>query len=89
MYYVSSGLRGPVNVGKQNKTLSIRVANDVPKASRISLEVMKTSSRSFKILIKSSKNRQDACFLHQHDYIDACSVTVPYRLKGSHIKSFK
>lgn len=76
----SEGLEGSMDVSDNNKIISIRVASDLPEKSRLPLEVMKTDSESFKAYIKASKNRLHEWFIHQHDYIDACSIQIPTRL---------
>lgn len=76
----SSSLSGEVDVSKDNKIISIKVASDLKPVQRLDLQTMKTNSNSFKALIKSRKNRNGEWFLHQHDYIDVCSVAVPVRI---------
>jgi peptidylprolyl isomerase len=76
----STTLQGEVNVKANNKILKIQVASNVSPDQRLPLQVLKTDSNSFKSLIKSRKNRKSEWFLHQHNYIDVCSVAVPVRL---------
>ena len=76
----SSSLTGAVNMQGANKIISIQVASDVKQQQLLPLQIMKTDSDSFKALIKSRKNRHGEWFLHQHNYIDVCSVAIPVRL---------
>ncbi len=84
----SSNLKGAVDMKGKNKIISIKVASDINPKERIALQTMKTNSQSFKNIIKSRKNRNGEWFLHQHNYIDVCSVAVPVRLKDVKVKSF-
>jgi len=76
----STALNGEVDVKKDNKIISIKVASDLKPEKRLALQTMKTGSESFKALIQSRKNRNGEWFVHQHDYIDVCSVAVPVRI---------
>jgi len=78
----STTLQGEVDVKASNKILKVQVASDVKPENRISIQVMKTDSDSFKSLIKSRKNRTGEWFTYQHDYIDVCSVAVPVRIES-------
>lgn len=77
----SSGLNGAVDVTAENKILSIRVGSDLPESQRLPLEIMDTASSSFKALIQSRKNRSGEWFVDAKNFIDACSVPIPSRLK--------
>ncbi|MBL4659567.1 MAG: peptidylprolyl isomerase [Alcanivoracaceae bacterium] len=76
----STNLSGPVNMSGKNKIISIQVGSDVKGQQQLPLQIMKTDSDSFRALIASRKNRRGEWFLHQHDYIDVCSVAIPSRL---------
>ncbi len=74
----SSNLSGSVDVTKDNKILRIEIGSD-RKNPENTIQIMKTDSASFKALIESRKNRHGQWFVHQHNYIDVCSVPVPVR----------
>lgn len=74
----SSNLSGPIDVSQDNKIVRIEVGRDRKKLTN-TIKIMKTDSASFKALIESRKNRHGPWFVHQHDYIDVCSVPVPVR----------
>ena len=77
----STTLNGEVDVKQNNKIIKIQVASDLKPEQLLKLQTMKTNSNSFKALIESRKNRSGEWFLHQHDYIDVCSVAVPVRIQ--------
>lgn len=80
----SQNIYGAIDI-LENKILKIQVGVDMRPADRVSLEVMKTDTTSFKKLIAARKNRTGDWFIHRHDYIDACSIQVPVRLKNKEI----
>ncbi len=77
----SSDLNGPVDLTGENMIKSIRVAADMPLEEQILIEVLKSNSQSFAHLLEARKNRTADWFVHQHDYMDACGVPLPVRLK--------
>ncbi|MDP2562464.1 peptidylprolyl isomerase [Psychrobium sp. 1_MG-2023] len=64
-----------------NPIKTISVASDVPKDQQSALQVMKTSSASFKELVQSRMNRPEAFFIERPNYVDVCGVTVPTRTR--------
>ncbi|MCB1585361.1 MAG: peptidylprolyl isomerase [Xanthomonadales bacterium] len=79
----SSGLNGSVDVTNENKIISIQVGSDLNESEQLQLQIMDTASQSFKDLIQSRKNRRGEWFVDAKNYIDACSVPVPSRLKSN------
>ncbi len=79
----SSGLNGPVDMSGKNTIKNIKVSADLPVSQRTAIEVLDSQSKSFKQLLESRKNRTGEWFVYQHDYMDACGVPIPMRLKSS------
>ncbi len=77
----SQNIQGTVDLTGKNKIISIKLGSEVSKDVFIPLEALKTDSQSFKALIESRKNRRNKWFVYQHNYIDACSVPLPVRIK--------
>jgi len=61
---------------------SIRIASDVPEASRPSYEVMDTTSATFAQYLKLRANRHDSFYDHPAGGVDLCNVQVPVRKKA-------
>ncbi len=76
-----SNLSGAVDLTGLNTIKKIQVAADLPASEVRSIEVLDSSSESFTKLLKSRQNRTGEWFVHQHDYMDACGVPIPVRLK--------
>ena len=77
----TQGLSGAVALeDSENVIKQIVVGSQLPPGQRPQLEVMRTDSISFKRLLAARKNRNEDWFLYQHDYIDACGVSIPVRL---------
>ena len=83
MQYLNTLKRDPITDGDKgiyhNQIKSIRLASSVPAQQQTALQVMKTSSASFKELIASRMNRPNAFFIERPNYVDVCSVLVPVR----------
>ncbi len=77
----SQDLNSAVDLAQHNVIKSIHVAADLPASELKQIEVMDTGSDSFKQLLLARKNRVGEWFVYQHDYIDACAVPIPARLK--------
>lgn len=77
----SEGIMGSVDLTGQNTIESIRVAADLPADEVMAIEVMKTNSNSFKKLLLARSNRSSSWFVYQHNYMGACGVPIPVRLK--------
>ena len=77
-----SNLAGAVDLQGQNIIRSIKVAADLPADKIQAIEVMDSNSKSFIRLLKSRKNRYGEWFIYQHNYMDACGVPIPVRLKS-------
>lgn len=59
---------------------SIRVGTDVPKADRLPLQVMDTSSDTFRDLVEARSARGSEFFYHRPYHVDLCQMPVPVRL---------
>ena len=73
-------LNGSVDLTGKNTIRSIQVAADLPVNEVQRIEVLDSSSESFKKLLQARKNRTGEWFVYQHDYMDACGVPIPVRL---------
>lgn len=79
----STDFIGAVDLTEKNIIQSIQVAADLPADELLPIEVMNSNSESFAQLLEARKNRAGEWFAHQHDYIDACAVPIPTRLRRS------
>lgn len=70
---------GIISEPEKRAKFTIRVAADVPQAERTPLQVMKTTSASFRELIEARRNRPEAFFKFRPDHTDVCAVGVPVR----------
>lgn len=77
--------RGPAPMGFYEKAeerfpiSSIKVAADVPEASRTNLELFRTDTPAFTALVESRRNRREAWFKHPAGHIELCNVPLPVR----------
>ncbi len=78
-----SDLSGPVDLRGRNIIEDVHVAADLPPEDLLPIEVMKSDSESFRLLLQARKNRSGEWFVHQHDYMDACGVPIPVRLQST------
>lgn len=76
-----SDLSGAVDLTGKNVIRSIKVAADLQHDEIEQIEIMDSNSGAFKKLLKARKNRTGDWFVYQHDYMDACGVPIPVRLK--------
>ena len=60
----------------------IRLASDMPAASRPSYQVMDTQSRAFAAYLHLRANRHDAFYIRPAGGVDLCNVNVPVRKVG-------
>lgn len=58
---------------------SIHLASDMPAANRPAIEVLRTDSSTFSLLIEAKRNRRDAFYTTPTGKIDICSIDVPAR----------
>jgi cyclophilin family peptidyl-prolyl cis-trans isomerase len=70
-FYVPSEPTAPIR--------SVRVAADVPKAERISIEVLRTNSATFRAVLEQRRQRHEPWFKFSPDHIDLCNVPLPVR----------
>jgi len=76
-----SGLDSNETGPESNLIQSIQVAADLPKNQMPDIEILDSNSNSFQQFLKSRKNRTDSWFVYQHNYMDACGIPIPIRLK--------
>jgi peptidylprolyl isomerase len=65
--------------GEKVALTSVRLASDLPPASRPRFEVMDTGSASFRALIEARANRREAFFNRPAGGVDVCNVKIPVR----------
>lgn len=58
---------------------SIRLMADVPEAERTPLEVLRTDTPLFDMMVESRRNRRDEWYKRPAGYIDLCNIAVPTR----------
>jgi peptidylprolyl isomerase len=58
---------------------AMRVAADVPLAERVALEVMRTDTDAFQLLIEARRHRREEWFKHSAGHVELCNVPVPVR----------
>ncbi len=64
--------------------ISMRVASDVPEAERTPVEVLRTSSATFRAVIDQRRKRDEPWYKHSPGAIDLCNVPLPVRSPGAH-----
>jgi len=74
-------LNGAIDLTGQNMIKSIQVASDLPTTELLPIEIMDSNSKSFAQLLEARRNRSGEWFVYQHDYMDACGVPIPLRLR--------
>jgi peptidylprolyl isomerase len=81
-----SGLpRGPAPMGiyenpeQRVQIQSIRVAADVPNAERAHLEVIRTNTPFFDLLVESRRNRREEWYKVPAQHIDVCNMPIMAR----------
>ncbi len=77
----SAGIHGNQDLTGLNTIESMVVGSDLDKTQQLPLEVLDSNSVSFRQLLKARQNRSGDWFVYQHNYIDACGVPIPVRLK--------
>ncbi len=60
---------------------AIRVASDVSPAERTDLEIMRTDTPAFQVLVESRRNRREEWFQLPAGRIEIGNVPIPARLK--------
>lgn len=58
---------------------SVRLAADVPEEQRSRLEVLRTDTHTFAMLVEARRNRRDAWYKVPANRIDVCNVPIPVR----------
>ncbi len=75
-----SGALGFYEKGESRAPIrSIRVAADLPAASRADLEVFRTDTPAFAALVESRRNRRESWFASSAGYVELCNVPIPVR----------
>lgn len=88
MEHLSTAPRGPApmgfyaEAGQRTPIRALRVAADLPPAERPALELLRTDSPTFEVLVEARRNRRDAWYLTPAGRIDLCSVPLPVRPAG-------
>jgi cyclophilin family peptidyl-prolyl cis-trans isomerase len=59
--------------------ISVRVVSDLPPAERTPIEVLRTESATFRIVLEHRRNRREAWFKFNPAHIDLCNVPLPVR----------
>ncbi|MFC3193823.1 peptidylprolyl isomerase [Marinicella sediminis] len=77
----TADLSGSVELESANTIRKVVVAADLPDHDKLEIQVLDSASESFAELLNTRKNRTGSWFVHQHDYMDACGVPVPVRIK--------
>jgi peptidylprolyl isomerase len=61
---------------------AVRVAADVPADERVDLEVLRTDSKTFALLVAARANRRESWFKVPAGRVDVCNVPLPVRRKA-------
>jgi peptidylprolyl isomerase len=85
MELLSTIKRGPPplgfyeNPGERTPIGSIRLASEVPEAGRTKLQVLRTSTQSFRDATEARRNRVDGFYKRPAGHVDLCNVPIPTR----------
>ena len=85
MDLLSTMLRGRGTMGfyetpeERTPITQLRLAADLPAASRTNLEILRTDTQTFTDLVESRRNRQDEWYKVPAGRIDVCNVPLPVR----------
>lgn len=69
------------NPADRQPIIGFAVASDVPDADRLDVQVMDTTSDSFKAYVDARRNRRGEWFIEAKNHIDLCGAPVPTRLE--------
>lgn len=67
------------NPAQHTPIRSVLLATEVPEASRLPIEVMRTDSSSFRDVVEARRNRRDGFYKRPAGHIDLCNIEVPVR----------
>ena len=70
-FYTDAAQRVPIR--------SLRIGSELPVSERVDLQILRTDSESFALLVEARRNRRDDWYKHPAGYIDLCSVPLPVR----------
>lgn len=85
MELLSAIPRGPEPMGFYEKAeqrtpiAAIRLARDVPENERVTLQVLRTDSKTFAAATEARRNRRDDWYVRPAGHIDLCNVPLPVR----------
>ena len=77
--------RGPAPMGFYEKPelrtpiKSIKLASELPEAERVSLQLLRTDSKTFAEATEARRNRRDDFYKRPAGHIDLCNVPLPVR----------
>jgi cyclophilin family peptidyl-prolyl cis-trans isomerase len=78
--------RGPAPMGFYEKPelrttiKSIKLASELPEAERVSLQLLRTDSKTFLEATEARRNRRDDFYKRPAGHIDLCNVPLPVRV---------
>jgi len=64
--------------------VSMRIAADLPAAERTPIQVLRTDSATFHIVLEQRRNRREAWFKYNPGHIELCNVPLPVRTPVGH-----
>ena len=59
--------------------VSMRIAADLTPAERTPVEVLRTDSATFRMVLEQRRNRHESWFKFNPGHIDLCNVPLPVR----------
>ena len=71
------------DAGQRVGITTIRLASEVPAAERTRLEVLRTDTPTFTVLVEARRNRRDEWYQTPAGYIELCNVPLPVRAAGT------
>ncbi len=87
MQWLAALPRGPEPMGvyedasQRTPVISMRLASRVPEAERVTLQVLRTDSKTFARLVEAKRNRKDAFYTRPVGHVGICNVPLPVREK--------
>ncbi len=75
-FYVESERSVPI--------VSMRIAADLPVAERTPIEVLRTDSATFRMVLEQRRNRREPWFKFNPGHIELCNVPLPVRTPPTH-----
>ncbi len=87
MQWLAALPRGPEPMGvyknpsMRTRIHSIRLASQVPETQRVTLQALRTDSKTFARLVEAKRNRKDAFYTRPVGHVGICNVPLPVREK--------